>query len=358
MNCNATEFLYPIAPIPNSDYLLVVYQKTPHHIELWQWDLHTKQAETILLSRYTPAGLRLLPNDVGYSFIDNGRIRVKKWVKRSPRSIELDGPIYSIELIHWIDEFSCYTSGKYQDHFGIFQIDNEGVVYPVILHQEADFMYPQKIDDDLFFIMRDNQGQYQIAMMPYQVHGSQYDEFYDRVSSYAPRDPTSILEGGFSPIIFLRMISAREGFYVSHPRAIGKKDRFIVFAYHHLLEGEEGWQSEQLFEFSIPTDLLFTGKESRLYEALLPLVPQYHNGAIFYPDCQELGYLNLYRYCMYHRKIVQISPSSEQQHFFAPVFFGNTVYYGGTLCDLIDGAIRMDIIDGYIRMILGQESIS
>ena len=351
--CHATEFLYPVAPVSNSDYLLLIYQKTPHHIELWQWDVHTKQAETVLLSRYTPAGLRLLPNNRGYSFIDNGRIRIKKWAKRSPRNIELDGPICNIELINWIDELTCYTSGKYQDCFGIFQVDDEGTVCPIAVDAESDFMYPQKIDDTLFFIIRDKYRQYHIATMLYHAHGKEYDEFYDRIHSHVPEKPDTIVDCGLQPIVFLQMITQREGFYLAHPRAISKKDRYILFSYHHLTQQEEVWKSEQLIVFSIPTSLLFTGKESRLYEALLPLVPQYEDGSIFYSDCAESEYLTLYRYCLEHGKNIQISPDREQHHFFAPVFSGRRMYYGGKLCDQLDGAIRMDIVDGYIRVLLG-----
>ena len=68
---HASEFVYPVAAIPHSNDLLVIYQKTPHHIELWQCNMSTHHAEHVLLSRYTPAGLKILPDGSGYSFIDN-----------------------------------------------------------------------------------------------------------------------------------------------------------------------------------------------------------------------------------------------------------------------------------------------
>lgn len=348
----ATEYLYPVAAIPDSDSLLMIYQKTPYHIELWQWNSSTRQADSILLSRYTPAGLRLLPGNKGYSFIDNGRIRIKEWIKRSPKNVELDGPVCNIELINWIDQSNCYASGKYQDHFGIFQISNDGLVCPVILAKDADLTYPQKVEDMLFFIERDKYSQYSIVSVPYKAQGQEYDEFFNRVSTYGgpPRD--IILKGDLQPIIFLKMVNQREGFYVGHPRAIGKKDIHILFSYYHLLNEGGRWGTKQLFNFYIPTSLLFSGKESRLYEALLPLVPRHAQGLIFYADSREEGELGLYRYSLTEHTIVPVCKNIQGGHIFPPVFLNGHMYYGGTLLDRNE-VINMGIEQEEIKVSLG-----
>lgn len=353
----ATEFLYPVAIVPDTDNLLIMYQKTSHHIELWQWNVHTKQADTILLSRYTPAGLRLLPDNIGYSFIDNGRIRIKQWAKRSPRSIELDAPITHIELIDWIDQSTCYTSGKYLDHFGIFQISDEGVVYPIVFDNSADLMYPQKVGNSLFFIERNKDRQYAVVSMAYDVQGGEEEEFTDRIKAYPESKPkTVLLDCGLQPIIFLNMVSQEEGFYLTHPRMVSKKDTHILLSYYHIFSDGNQWSSDQIFTFYVPTNLFFPGRESRLYEALLPLVPRHSQGSIFYSDSQELAGLNLYCYSMIDKKSVLIGRALPDHHIFPPVSFGGVFYYGGTLSDGTDGVIKMEIEQEGIKVKMGSFS--
>ncbi len=138
------------------------------------------------------------------------------------------------------------------------------------------------------------------------------------------------------------MINRQEGFYLTHPRIVSKKDTYLLLSYCHIFNREGEWVSEQLFTFYVPTNLFFPGKESRLYEALLPLVPRHAKGAIFYSDCQEQAVLNLYRYTIDDKNSVLIG-QSQAHHLFSPVFLGKSFYYGGTLSDGVDGVAKMEI---------------
>ena len=79
----AEQFIYPVAAIDNEGKeILVVYQKSLDDIELWIWDSATKCAMKGLLSAYVPAGIKMLPSGAGFSFVDEGRLRVKNFYKR------------------------------------------------------------------------------------------------------------------------------------------------------------------------------------------------------------------------------------------------------------------------------------
>ena len=92
---NSEEFLYPVASFNNDgqNFIYVIYQKNVHHLELWSVNSETMIATKLLMSNFSPAGVRLLPNQAGFSFIDNGRIRVKYTNKRSPLSFDFEYPI-------------------------------------------------------------------------------------------------------------------------------------------------------------------------------------------------------------------------------------------------------------------------
>jgi hypothetical protein len=338
----AVEFLYPVACQSNELFYLI-YQKTPHHIELWEWDATTKEADQLLFSRFTPAGFRLLPSGEGFSFVDNGILKIKKFLKRSPRIIEFDAPIYQVELINWIDDALCYASGKYKDNFGIFQIDYEGEVVPVYLKKSVDCMYPQKINDSLFYIERDEQWHCRIMQTKYTVCPG--ETFDDRLAWYWQHQPEEHEIMVFEkPIVFLSMISETEGFVVSHPAAIHAIDITVSFDYYQVILKENGWYSNKLFSFQIPAAFLFAGNPSRLYESIMPLLPKhYANQIIFSSVGQESQDLSLFMYDRKQRVCFQL-PNT--QGLFPPV----QGFSGGILRDrvgmgLVDkGGIYIELV--------------
>ncbi len=314
VHINTTEFLYPVAVRDNGLFYLI-YQKTPHHIELWEWNIETQHAEQLLFSRFTPAGFRLLPTQDGFSFIDNGILKVKKFFKRSPRIIEFDAPIYQVELVHWLDDAICYASGKYQNNFGIFQIDYEGEVTPLCMKESVDCMYPQKIDDLLFYIERNERLQCCIMQTNYMP--AEGNDFNERLAWHYDHQQEFIKIASFeTPIVFLAMVSDTEGFVVGHPPLVNRTDPLIPFDYYHLRKGALGWKVNKLFSFSIPSHLLFIGSAARLYESLLPLLPRHYDQKIVFANMTELPHFSLFIYDRTTRAVNQVASS---QGLFPPI---------------------------------------
>ncbi len=325
---HAAEFLYPVGYHPERNAFYVMYQKGATHLELWEWDAQTQYAQQLLLSRYTPAGFTFLPDYSGFSFIDNGMLKVKQPLKRSPRTIEYNAPLYNVEQVNWIDSRTCYASGKYQDYFGIFQIDWEGDVSPLILKEECDYLYPQKIDSTLFFIERSQKGMCRIACTDYQAPDQQ-DDFNSSMMVYLENQPK--IHGVIpfeTPLAFLHMVSDTEGFVVSYPENLLQKNPAVPFEYYRIMRSKEGWEKSHLFTFTIPTSLL-AGKD-RLYESILPLLPRICQSGIYYVDSSQTSFLGLYYYDMEaqeKRTLIE----NKGQHLLGIMNHNSGIAYGGQL---------------------------
>ena len=117
----SSEYIYPVASL-DEDNILYIHQTSPRSIQLFEWNTITNHTEQILWSLFNPVGIQLLPDNSGFSFIDNGRLRIKAFQKRSPKTIDFDEPIFNINALHWIDEHTCYCSAYYNNLFSLFEL--------------------------------------------------------------------------------------------------------------------------------------------------------------------------------------------------------------------------------------------
>ncbi len=351
---SAGEFLYPVGADSQHSMLYLIYQKTPDHLELWGWDYKTGYAYQMLLSRFTPAGVRMLPSGSGFSFIDKGILKVKQFFKRSARAIEFDAPLYNVEVVHWIDDTLCYTSGKYQEHFGIFQINDYGELFPLCVADDLDCMYPQKIENDLFYIERDAQWHCRVVKTKY-ILPPESGTFAEKFTWYQINHKPSeiIIDFNENQIVFLNMISGQEGFVIEHSPVISSRDTTVAFAYHHIYKQDDIWRSENIFTFCVPSDFLFLGKQTRLYEALLPLLPYHHEDLIFYSDSvgQDLG-IFVYDINTKTKKILIQKPNQSLLGLF---LIQNKIFCGGQMVP--GGAIQMGANDVGVRVELENHEV-
>ncbi|HLE76450.1 MAG TPA: hypothetical protein VI521_01615 [Candidatus Babeliales bacterium] len=336
ISLHAKEFLYPVGYHSEQDTFFIMYQKTSTHLELWEWDPKTEYAQQVLLSRYSPAGFTMLPDHSGFSFIDNGMLKVKQPLKRSPRTIEYNAPLYNVEQVHWITSHTCYASGKYCDYFGIFHIDWDGCVQPLVWQDGCDYLYPQKIGTDLFFVKRSHEGDYSVAYTSYSMKRPQ-DDFSDSMLLYLENQPIIHEALPFeTPIAFLKMVSDREGFVISYPEKLLQKNPAVPFNYYRLYRSDEGgWSKERLFSFTIPTALLVGA--DRLYESILPLLPYSCQAGIYFVDSSETSFLALYHFDP-SSGIAKRIAEKNNQHFFGVQLYAHGVIYGGSMSGQIEMA--------------------
>lgn len=313
----AAEYIYPVASL-NDNIILYIYQNSPYAIQLFQFNIVTNDSEQILWSLFKPAQVQLLPNNQGFSFIDNGRLRIKSFEKRSPKTVDFHEPIFNINGLRWIDEHTCYCSAEYNNHWSLFQLQDNGKVDYLVCSQDEDCVYPQKVDEKLFYIecKKNRSNNFNYAIM---------QTIYDKQVT-----PECIMSFYDESIIFLYMLSENEGFVIGYEKEHKEAD-LAHFFYYHLVHEKKIWHKNFIFSFSIPTYLFLGNKEDRLFESIIPLLPRIIDNKIYFVDCtnNENNFLELYYYdlsIMTHNKV---DMEEKNSHVFVPIKCGAKLYCGG-----------------------------
>lgn len=349
IQASSVEFLYPIGNIKreNSEEMCVIYQKNSS-LELWFWDPQTKLSTKGLLSSFTPAGVKVLPNHQGFSFIDNDRIRVKMLNKRSPQTIDFYGP-YDLSLIHWIDNYSLFFSAKERNHFNLFHGTRGGDLWRLTASTTAHYVYPQKIYNTLFFIVETESGITSICKAPYPLHlintkkrsGTNIakilleDTYPQSLSPFIQQESIEKLiefKKG-TTVAFLKMETEDSGFFIEHPSFVERSDEKTTFSYYKFFNGSNGWETKKLFSFDIPLSLIITKRksESRLYESILPLLP-FHDKekTIYFSHLDTNGAINVFCYSLDTKEITQKTFASlPGDTIFPPRRYKEHLYCGG-----------------------------
>ena len=344
------EYLYPVALCEKNgkQKALLMYQKSVSHVELWEWDPVTYDVQKALLSSYTPAGLRILPNNVGFSFLDNGRIRIKEFAQRSPRSINIYEPFYDISVVEWADSEHCFFSAKQEAVNALFCIDITTTQVTCLAKPSqgvVDYLYPNIVDGMLFYIERfpDNSrtGGFHYRIMQAKVPlnslkaiGSERikDKPLTPLITDAQKIKVLDFDLGREALAFLRMETEVCGYVLTHPRSIQKSDITLSLDYYKIFVKDNLWNQQFLFSFDIPLSLLWPDSELRLYESLWPLLPHHCESCIYYVRSSEneLFTLNCYDIASGSTNVVWTGAHAEQC-LFAPLLANGKLYCGGTI---------------------------
>src|SRR5207253_638697 len=101
------------------------------------------------------------------------------------------------------------------------------------------------------------------------------------------------------------------------------------FKCHLIQKQEKGWSSSFIFSFALPADLILPSAESCLHESILPLLPRYDRGSLYFSNCsKESSVLALFRYDLISHTLEQ---QSQGPFCFSPIRLGEKIYYGGKL---------------------------
>src|SRR3989338_8142820 len=354
-------YIYPVGILTQeaekTEKLAVVYQKG-HTVELWLWDPESKYATKGLLSSYIPAGLRILPSKNAYSFIDNDRVRVKELIKRSTKAVDLYGP-HGLSTIEWVDDTTFYFSAYKQDRAAIFYASIEGDLIVLAHSKTDDYLYPSLSDNKLFCIKKNRATQkFSLVYMEFDKEELQKELLKSdlagdmhKFSGEREMQAQMTLDIPFKglqeellyryeldkrELAFLRMINNSCGYFITYDQKILKNDVFMRFFCYlfskdsandlvNLSNGIMGWQSEYLFYFDLPVDLLLSRKTvqggcDRLYESILPLLPVYHEGHMYFQSMGVQG-LDLFVYSLVKRESSQISFSDYRHYYFCPLVY-------------------------------------
>lgn len=343
------QFIYPVAEFDHGNQVAVIHQKSLQDIEVWFINQEKQTTIKGLSSFLTPANLRMIPSGKGFSFIDQGYIKIKYFEKRSAKTLEIYEPISLFSSVNWIDEHTFYFTAQHGDFYHLFCCDDEANKIQRLSCESIDFLYPQKIGDLFFCIKRTIEGQFKITQQPWQpISFNEHQILSENV----------IVPETLQQLCFLRMISNTEGFYLSAPSTKrSKKDELYDFTCYHLLKSDDcfcdassrplqgdnekddrqgQWKTEELFSFQIQSKYIHG--DYRLYESIEPFLPKY--------SLQDYVYFSTYNknkesfeMIAFHiptKKNIKLEVNSlddNQYKFFAPYIFKEKMYGGVIIKD-------------------------
>ena len=326
---NAEQFLYPVADFDHGNQLMLLYQKSLESVELWIWDSSNQRAIKGLSSFLTPVNLRMMPSGRGFSFIDQGYIKIKEFAKRSPRTLPIYEPIGLFSNMNWIDDETFYFVARQGDFFQVFQGDLQANIQR-LTYEPADALYPQKIDSTLFYMKRDMNGQVTIVSKSWDPCAM--DTNHDQ------SDNLTIIKESSAQLCFLRMVDQQEGFYLQAPtQKLNDDNDCYEFSCWHLKHDENQWLTEKLFSFKIPARYV-TGS-ARLYESLEPFLPNYTcNDHIYFVSwSNESNGFELQKFHIPEKTVEKVSDQllhrNSNQQFFAPYIHEDKIFCGLILND-------------------------
>ncbi len=354
-------YLYPVDTINHEGKkkMCVLYQKW-NGLELYFWDPVTHKSTLGLLSFFQPTSLTVLPNQEAFSFIDNDRIRVKYVNKRSPKSLDFYGP-YDLTTITWIDNENFYFSAKERRHHNLFHATTDGDLFRLTVSNTHHYLYPQKVDETLFFIESTEDGDYAIKSIEYPTQylankidkEKRYFSLEDEIRTLIAQED---VRETYKPILdiqsattlvalehtrmqetalaFLHMISLTEGFFIQYTDHIDKDQKVLELDYYSLYTNGSEWTHTFLFTFSIPLYFIMYQKgKIVMSESILPFLP-FHNGTSIYltkyDDDKEI--LELFEYTREDKNLSKcLAGQNYQEIFFAPRRFNGQIICGGSL---------------------------
>ena len=320
----AEQFIYPVADFNDGKQLMVLYQKSLYNVELWMWDTTNQYAIKGLSSFLTPANLRVMPSGKGFSFIDQGYIKVKEFAKRSPKTLPIYEPIGLFSSMNWIDDETFYFVAREGDFFQIFQGDLQANIMR-LTSESADALYPQKINDKLFYMRRDMNGHIQIFEQP-------WDPMPIATSCESAEHRVSILKKSVQQLCFLHMISEEEGFYLQAPMKKSDNNIYKFSCFHLTKNDRKKWVTEKIFTFQIPSKYL-TGPD-QLYESLEPFLPNYNSldWVYFVTWDEDSDQFQLKKFDIYSKDSENIEIRNlykkQNQQIFAPYIHHNIMHCG------------------------------
>lgn len=322
--CLPEEFIYPVAQVDERN-VFIVHQKSMDELGLFLWDIESKVATKELSSMFLPSYIKMLPSKTGFSFIDRGRIRIKMFQKRAPKTIDILEPIDSIVALNWITDDQFYMVGKYRQHYKTFLCELSDIshqIYYVTNIDSMDYIYPCKIEDSLFCIVKNSKQDYFLTEQLW--HPTKYNK-------HRAEQDQKILLRSHDPLCFLHMKNKQEGYFL---RCNPSPEELLSFTCCNINKQDNEWIETKLFTFKLPTKYLMGSCDLRVYESIYPFLPNYnHEQNIYFVDYDEGMEIPLiYTYDISKKMIFPTDRikrnSNDYKGFLAPIILQDSLCYG------------------------------
>lgn len=322
--CLSEEFIYPVAQVDDEN-VFIVHQKSVDDLGLFLWNIKNKVATKELNSMFLPSHIKMLPSKNGFSFIDRGRIRIKMFQKRAPKTIDILEPIDSIVALNWIADNQFYMVGKHRKHYKTFLCeltDFSYKIFHVTNTDSIDYIYPYKIDDTLFCISKNAKQDYFLTEQLW--HPTEYNK-------HRSDQPQEILITSEKPLCFLHMKNKEEGYYL---RCNPSLQDVLSFTCCNISKKQDSWIETELFTFKLLSNFLMGDCDLRVYESIYPFLPNYnHEQTIYFVDYDTEKEMSIiYGYDISTANISEIvhykRNFSESRGSLAPIVLENSLCHG------------------------------
>jgi hypothetical protein len=361
---NAYEYVYPVGTF--IDYegeigILSLYQKTPDHTELWQSNLGIQEpfvmqeVNRALLSTFTPVGVAMLPDNAGFSFFDNGRLRIKNFLKRSPKAIDIYEPIYDIGPLHWLTTDVCIFHAKEREEFSLYQLyASDGSVTKIVSKEASDCFYPSQIGSSLFYIEHRHEKE---SVERESIEGDSVEKDSAEKSEYFLMKnvdrlncPTQCSDDASSqcllthdkPLAFLTMVDEHHGLVIEHAMDVdSQKDKVLACTCHQVTcaDSLNSASLVKLFSFTLPLSLLLPSSKARLCESLYPLLPRKIGETIYFVNCVDD---EMRPFCYTDRAGVQ--PLLFEAQSFGDLFTPLPIFQSSQECLIYGGSLQREFL--------------
>lgn len=295
--------------------MVCIAQKADSSTQLMRFNPLLKMQESLLWSAYTPSSVDLNPNKKSICFLDNDRIRIQAFSKRSACSLALSMPLYDIRFVRWLDEYNLYCVARTNKRYGVFIINQEGTVFPFLFSESEGMQYLDAIcNANTMFAIAHYAGQYAVVEARYDAH-------------FQVTQLMKIYESPEAVLFFIRAESNMQLLLIAQSK-VKNTDKTITFDCFSLTNTFDQWVKAFLFSFSVPIALVCGNGISRLFESVHPLIPRFFNDCYYYASCTDSSkWLNIRRYSMAHKTIEQLT-DTQAYHCFAPLINDREIWYG------------------------------
>lgn len=284
----ALEYVYPICAI-NSNCVIVAHQDSFKQLHILTWNNQSQEYARLLPSFYNPLHIRLLEDHSGFSFIDNGLLKIKLFARRSPKTILIREPLRDISSLIWIASGTCCFQAFEKGTSGIYEIDLDGSVRKILVNKQIHYMFPQKVGTVLFCVSKSKAGAYSVVSVPY---------------SYAALSEKDIVAAfQDQAIAFLFMENASEGYVIGYSDSAQEN---ISFSFYQILQVANRWQKKQLFTFNLAKKFFLNTHDS-LNERLIPFLPRKIGKRIYFVSENENRQIGSYYYDIEKESLEQCS---------------------------------------------------
>ena len=326
-NLKSHDYLVPLGALSDGLILVSHFHTNPitspskknknnvREVHLYAWDPESKEMTPLLSSLYQPLFAQTIPQSQEFSFIDEGRLRIKNLNKRSPATIAIsDKKIIESAMYCWIDAQTCmlcawrYYPTIENNHivsksgtYGIYRLHRDGQVTSIVTSPEYDTLWPIVAGNSLFCIRRLMDKETEIV-----------SSFIIQVDLTDPEHHQEIILEDHSGREFDGIIAAAEDELYSF-----LFDNGLYHCIHCIKESDgSSWHFEDLFTFQARG----VGYQDP-FGFFSPILVE--NSLLIYLDVAEIKSYNLIT-----GESVTILEGNEYSAYCAPCFCNGTLYCG------------------------------